>query len=284
MLLLDVFESKGPFAHRFLIFFGLLVPVGNRRFRVCVENFVDTYVNSKTRQEKSTVISNIVKMINDNDENKQGGFIMKDPKAQRWHHVDIKVARDKVGNALRDAIKQRQDGKSSMAESMNHPLVNQTQRDSMISWIQTSTSAAADIFEDPTTCMDDTVSRQIQPQLPLSGGECPSQSVDALFRVQQMKELSSEHIPEFLLGRHFMNHLPSCGGHPAIQLALDQSFFSLTPSLESQRSPHSLHNMLTSASFGLTPNILPFEAMVDAMDVDDFVDLEPRPIETMFDV
>jgi hypothetical protein len=29
-----------------------------------------------------------------------------DPKSKRWHHVDSKVARDKVGNALRDAVKQ----------------------------------------------------------------------------------------------------------------------------------------------------------------------------------
>jgi hypothetical protein len=37
---------------------------------------------------------------------------LQDPKTKRWYHVDSKVARDKVGNALRDALKQR-DGESA---------------------------------------------------------------------------------------------------------------------------------------------------------------------------
>jgi hypothetical protein len=37
---------------------------------------------------------------------------LQDPKTKRWYHVDSKVARDKVGNALRDALKQR-DGASA---------------------------------------------------------------------------------------------------------------------------------------------------------------------------
>jgi hypothetical protein len=37
---------------------------------------------------------------------------LQDPKTKRWYHVDSKVARDKVGNALRDALKQR-DGDSA---------------------------------------------------------------------------------------------------------------------------------------------------------------------------
>jgi hypothetical protein len=48
--------------------------VGNRRFRICIENHLDSYINSKTRQEKSAVISSIVSSIKSGN-NHAGGFI-----------------------------------------------------------------------------------------------------------------------------------------------------------------------------------------------------------------
>jgi hypothetical protein len=51
--------------------------VGNRRFRDVVDEFVASYLDAKTRQEKSIVISTIIDVINSNAGQGQGGFIMK---------------------------------------------------------------------------------------------------------------------------------------------------------------------------------------------------------------
>jgi len=80
--------------------------VGNRRFRVCIENHVDSYMTAKTKHDKSCVISSIIQSIKESSPN-TGGFVMKDHKLKKWTRVDSKIARDKVGNALRDAAKQR---------------------------------------------------------------------------------------------------------------------------------------------------------------------------------
>jgi hypothetical protein len=50
--------------------------VGNRRFRICIENHVHTYRNAKTRQDKSCVITSIVRSIKDSSP-QTGGFVMK---------------------------------------------------------------------------------------------------------------------------------------------------------------------------------------------------------------
>lgn len=226
-------------------------------------------------------------MINNNDKNKQGGFIMRDPKAQRWHHVDIKVARDKVGNALRDAIKQRQDGKSCMTDSMNKAMLNQPHNDSMMTWMKVSSSAATDFFEDSTSGMDDPIVRTVHTPLALQNAQseqCPTQSADSLFLLPPMKELTTDHSPEFLSDYDFINHQtqPGVQHQSSIQLPLDPSFFSLTPTMEPHLASNSLHSMLANTNFTLPATILPFEALVDSMDIDEFDDFEPRPIGAMF--
>ena len=44
---------------------------------MCVETFVDAYINSRTRQEKSAIISNIVKSVHEKAKQNMGGFVMK---------------------------------------------------------------------------------------------------------------------------------------------------------------------------------------------------------------
>lgn len=51
--------------------------IGNRRFRLCVENHVERYLNAKNRQEKSDVISSIVRAIQRSSSNGKGGFVMR---------------------------------------------------------------------------------------------------------------------------------------------------------------------------------------------------------------
>ena len=49
--------------------------VGNRRFKVCIKNHLDRYMNATTRQEKSDVITVIVRSIRSSSTN-MGGFVM----------------------------------------------------------------------------------------------------------------------------------------------------------------------------------------------------------------
>ncbi|KAG7374995.1 hypothetical protein IV203_014090 [Nitzschia inconspicua] len=107
--------------------------VGNRRFRLCVESHVEAYMSARSRQAKSDVISAVVRNIRRCTGTK-GGFVMKDPKSKRWHHVDSKVARDKVGNALRDAVKQK------LEESSQNRILGFERSGSSASFISDSTA------------------------------------------------------------------------------------------------------------------------------------------------
>jgi hypothetical protein len=108
------------------------ISVGNRRFRMCIENNLSHYVKAKSRQEKSQMVCNIVEGIKANSSPGAGfikkvriatglllsltrlfaflnrltfWFALKDLFANRWFEVGGKMARDKVGQALRDAMK-----------------------------------------------------------------------------------------------------------------------------------------------------------------------------------
>jgi hypothetical protein len=112
------------------------ISVGNRRFRICIENNLSNYVKAKSRQEKSQIVCSIVEGVK--AKSSGAGFIKKvrivtglllsltidktlcvflnlltswlasekDLFANRWFEVGDKMARDKVGQALiRDAMK-----------------------------------------------------------------------------------------------------------------------------------------------------------------------------------
>jgi hypothetical protein len=51
------------------------------------------------------VVTSIVDSINENSTQERGGFIRKDGPTGRWFEVEDKIAREKIGHALRDAIK-----------------------------------------------------------------------------------------------------------------------------------------------------------------------------------
>ena len=82
--------------------------VGNRRFRVCIDNNLNTYMAAKSKHEKSTVVTVIVDAVKESSTQGRGGFVRKDLVSGRWFEVGDKIAREKVGHALRDAIKLRQ--------------------------------------------------------------------------------------------------------------------------------------------------------------------------------
>lgn len=101
--------------------------IGNRRFNLCVENYVETYKNAKSRVEKSAVISDIVGSIRDSSTTGVG-FVRFDMKMERWYEVADKIARDKVGKRLR-AHNSNQKKTSSPSEQVTQsPTDNNTRR------------------------------------------------------------------------------------------------------------------------------------------------------------
>eukprot|EP00980_Cylindrotheca_fusiformis_P011217 scaffold2574_cov98-Cylindrotheca_fusiformis.AAC.7 len=76
--------------------------IGNRRFRVCIENNIQSYSKAKSRSKRSAIISEIVTSIRESSTH-GGGFVRLDCYTRRWYEVGDKVARDKVGQTLRDS-------------------------------------------------------------------------------------------------------------------------------------------------------------------------------------
>eukprot|EP00980_Cylindrotheca_fusiformis_P031351 scaffold26214_cov142-Cylindrotheca_fusiformis.AAC.2 len=79
--------------------------IGNRRFRICIANNLRTYENAKSKHQKSLVVTTIVDAVKESSTQERGGFVRRDPATGRWFEVEDKIAREKVGHALRDAIK-----------------------------------------------------------------------------------------------------------------------------------------------------------------------------------
>jgi len=74
--------------------------VGNRRFRVFIEIHLQRYMDAQSRMEKTLVVNSVVEAIQDGG----GRFLKQDTKTKKWHKVSAKMAREKVGHALRDGV------------------------------------------------------------------------------------------------------------------------------------------------------------------------------------
>ncbi|CAJ1966119.1 unnamed protein product [Cylindrotheca closterium] len=94
--------------------------VGNRRFRMIIDGHLGTYMEVLSRRQKTRIVSTIVKNIRVAAEESGGGFVRKDLLTRRWYKVSDKLAREKVGQALRDAIKTKKSaGSQSKAAKRN---------------------------------------------------------------------------------------------------------------------------------------------------------------------
>ena len=76
--------------------------VGNKRFKICIENHLGGYTKAPSRIAKSVIITNIVNSIRDSSTQPCGGFVRFDTSCGLWYEVGDKIARDKVGQALRN--------------------------------------------------------------------------------------------------------------------------------------------------------------------------------------
>mmetsp|Transcript_22978 Transcript_22978/g.34851 ORF Transcript_22978/g.34851 Transcript_22978/m.34851 type:complete len:547 (+) Transcript_22978:101-1741(+) len=74
--------------------------VGNRRFRVFIDINLQRYMDAQSRMEKTLVVNSVVEAIQDGG----GRFLKQDNKTKKWYKVNAKMAREKVGHALRDGV------------------------------------------------------------------------------------------------------------------------------------------------------------------------------------
>jgi hypothetical protein len=78
-----------------------------------------TYVDATSKHAKSMVVTGIVDTVRESSTQRQGGFVRKGLVTGRWYEVGDKIAREKVGHALRDAIKLR--AKQSKKQNDSEP-------------------------------------------------------------------------------------------------------------------------------------------------------------------
>jgi|Transcript_3628 hypothetical protein len=76
--------------------------IGNRRFRVTIDMNLSRYASASSKLEKSLIVMSIVDTVRDNSP--RGGFVKHVVRTSRWYEVGDHLAREKVGQALREAL------------------------------------------------------------------------------------------------------------------------------------------------------------------------------------
>mmetsp|Transcript_19870 Transcript_19870/g.30101 ORF Transcript_19870/g.30101 Transcript_19870/m.30101 type:complete len:361 (-) Transcript_19870:304-1386(-) len=87
-------KGKGCFNHE-----------GNKNFRQIVADHLVPYSEANTKLAKSGIVSSIIMMVRELSPG--GGFIKRDAETGSWHEVGDHLAREKVGQTMRDALHHR---------------------------------------------------------------------------------------------------------------------------------------------------------------------------------
>ncbi|CAJ1926492.1 unnamed protein product [Cylindrotheca closterium] len=99
-------------------------------------------MKAPSRIAKSVVITNLVNSIRDSSTQPHGGFVRFDTSCGLWYEVGEKVARDKVGQALRDAARLQDEKQKSRTVDLSPSLSSHCQQDG-----QCQVVAEPNIFE-----------------------------------------------------------------------------------------------------------------------------------------
>mmetsp|Transcript_22339 Transcript_22339/g.51514 ORF Transcript_22339/g.51514 Transcript_22339/m.51514 type:complete len:221 (-) Transcript_22339:123-785(-) len=127
--------------------------IGNRRFRVTVDIHLPKYVQSLSRAEKSTIIATIVEIIRSTG---AVGFVKQDPETGAWYDVGDHAARTKVGQTIRDILKQR-DPQRRARKNLRRQQARLSKRFSSEDVISTSDpwgSTDADVVPSSSSCRE----------------------------------------------------------------------------------------------------------------------------------
>lgn len=80
---------------------------GNKRFRSIVASYVERYLASKTKDDKSMILALIIERIHEQN-NRNAHFLKYDSECMVWRKMSTEEAREKVGHAMREAISLRE--------------------------------------------------------------------------------------------------------------------------------------------------------------------------------
>jgi hypothetical protein len=156
---------------------------GNQKFRKLVETFLPAYAKASCKVEKSVVVSNIVDAVRRSSPN--GGFVKQDEVSGNWMEVGDHLAREKVGQALRDAM--HTEYRSSKVSKKNRRKVEQAQLNSnMFSLIERNVAVATVISN---------LSREVS-----MSDDLPDESVGAMFNAANatiLQELKKINWPDY---------------------------------------------------------------------------------------
>ena len=117
--------------------------VGNRRLKIIASTFLEKYANASNKEEKSSIVTEIIDIIEDACPDQRGTFIRLND--GRWWVVDTMVAREKVGSLLRDMLHNKY--KSSSKSKQARRRSNLSLRGSITSVSTASTACSSTMMD-----------------------------------------------------------------------------------------------------------------------------------------
>lgn len=89
------------------------ITAANIRLRELIDECLEEYQRSKSKVERSALVSGIIETV----QGEKGRFIRQDPKTKRWFQVRSRTTREKVGQAIRAALKKKEQHDSQFAQA-----------------------------------------------------------------------------------------------------------------------------------------------------------------------
>ena len=89
---------------------------GNKRFRQLILAYLERFTLCKSRMDKSALVIEIVAAVCEN-----GGHFLRSDKEQQWHDIGDRLAREKVGHALREAKLSNNNNKNKSRRKRDRP-------------------------------------------------------------------------------------------------------------------------------------------------------------------
>lgn len=156
---------------------------GNKRFRDTIATNVHRYMQADSKLDKTLVVLSIVENIREGPP--ESGFVKQDEVTLRWHDIGDKLAREKVGHALRDAItahkkgnkkkksfKQKSSLKMKQTRQMTRKVVEEVKEEGIMD--EHFEKFLVDTFLEPTnegSLNEELVTRDIFAEIPVPDGQ-----------------------------------------------------------------------------------------------------------------
>ena len=121
--------------------------VGNRRLKVIASTFLEKYATASNKEEKSSIVTEIIDIIEDACPDQRGTFIRLNNDG-RWWVVDAMVAREKVGSLMRDMLHNKYKSSSKSKQARRRSNLSLRGSITSVSTASTSCSSSSTMFQD----------------------------------------------------------------------------------------------------------------------------------------